>query len=135
MKSTLIFSLVTLLSTTSLAQKFTGGRATFYSPSVGLGSCGETHADSDLVVAGPSSMMPGACGKTVMITNTGTGNGAGNTISAEVVDTCAGCGESDLDLSIGAFDQLTNGDLAAGVATIDSYGSINERISGSTVKS
>lgn len=98
MKSTLIFSFITLLSTTSLAQQFTGGRATFYSPSVGLGSCGETHADSDLVVAAPSNLMPGACGKTVMITNTGTGNGVGNPVSAEVVDTCVGCADSALGM-------------------------------------
>lgn len=40
-----------------------------------------------------------------------------------------------IDLSTGAFDQLTNGDQAAGVATIDWYGSINEGISGFEVKS
>ena len=47
-------------------------------------------------------------------------------------------GETDvkiIDLSTGAFDQLTNGDLAAGVATIDWYGSLNEEISRCEVES
>lgn len=40
-----------------------------------------------------------------------------------------------IDLSTGAFEKLTNGDLGAGVATIDWYVSINKKSSGLEAKS
>jgi hypothetical protein len=104
MKSTLTVSLIGLLFTMCVAQKITDGKASFYfqggiqgAPPV-AGSCGETHGDSDLVVAAPEGLLPDSCGKTVMITNTGAGNGAGNTVSATIADKCPSCDPSHLGM-------------------------------------
>ncbi|KAL9104867.1 MAG: hypothetical protein Q9163_000253 [Psora crenata] len=54
------------------------------------------------------------CGRNIQITNTGGGqdnNGVGNVIVATVADTCPGCDENHLDLSHGAFQALTGGNL------------------------
>lgn len=104
MKSILAISLLGFLSTISSAQRITGGKASFYyqggikgAPPV-AGSCGDIHPDTDLVVAAPSGVVPANCGKTVMITNTGLGNGAGTTISAKIVDLCPSCEPSKLGM-------------------------------------
>lgn len=52
------------------------------------------------------------CGQTIQVTNIGSDDGvggAGNSITVTVADTCEGCDESHLDLSIGAWDTLTGG--------------------------
>ncbi|KFY68818.1 hypothetical protein V496_00773 [Pseudogymnoascus sp. VKM F-4515 (FW-2607)] len=69
-------------------------------PTGALGSCGVSSPDSSMTVA--------------MITNTGptTDNsvgGTGNTIIVTVQDTCAGCDENHVDLSVAAWNLLTNG--------------------------
>lgn len=38
-------------------------------------------------------------------------DGVGNEITATVADTCPGCDENHLDLSTGAFEALTGGQL------------------------
>lgn len=104
MKSIHATSLIGLFSTISFAQQITNGKATFYfqggikdAPPV-AGSCGQVHADSDLVVAAPPGVVPASCGKTVMITNTGLGNGAGTTVSATIADLCPSCDPSHLGM-------------------------------------
>ena len=54
------------------------------------------------------------CGRTISVTNNGGGqvnNGQGTTITVTVADTCPGCDENHLDLSEGAFEALTGGNL------------------------
>lgn len=51
------------------------------------------------------------CGQTIQITNIGSDDGvggAGSSITVTVADTCEGCDESHLDLSIGAWNALTD---------------------------
>lgn len=55
-------------------------------------------------------MYDGMCGQMVTI------QGNGNTIQAVVADTCPTCNWGDLDLSVGAFQQLSG--LDAGVVPI-----------------
>ncbi|KAI7860002.1 RlpA-like double-psi beta-barrel-protein domain-containing protein-containing protein [Circinella umbellata] len=82
------------------------GEGTFFT--VGLGSCGETSKDSDLVVALSSSKMSSGkyCGKKIKA------KGTKGDVTATVVDTCPGCAEDDIDFSIGAFKSI--GSMAAG---------------------
>jgi expansin (peptidoglycan-binding protein) len=50
------------------------------------------------------------CGRYIQATNTGSNDGVGgkgNTLTVLVADTCPGCGENDLDFSIGAWNALT----------------------------
>jgi len=54
------------------------------------------------------------CGHKTQITNTSSGqdnNGVKNIVVAIVADTCPGCDENHLDLSRGAFQALTGGNL------------------------
>lgn len=51
------------------------------------------------------------CGRLVQITNTGSDDGvggAGNTLVVQVEDTCMSCGEGDIDLSVAAWNDLTD---------------------------
>ncbi|KAI9497371.1 RlpA-like double-psi beta-barrel-protein domain-containing protein-containing protein [Zychaea mexicana] len=83
------------------------GDGTFYT--VGLGSCGKTNKDSDLVVALSSKLMSSGknyCNKKIKV-ETDKGD-----VTATVVDTCPGCAKNDVDFSIGAFEKI--GDTAAG---------------------
>ncbi|CAH7677119.1 RlpA-like double-psi beta-barrel-protein domain-containing protein-containing protein [Phakopsora pachyrhizi] len=92
------------------------GQATFYTP--GLGACGETHTESEMVVAiskdlfqslGGASSNPNqnpVCGKTV------TASYQGKSCSVKIIDLCMSCAQGDLDLSPAAFKQLS--DLSAG---------------------
>ncbi|EWC45748.1 hypothetical protein DRE_05085 [Drechslerella stenobrocha 248] len=87
------------------------GKATFYD--AGLGSCGETHANSDMICAlskstmsltgGPNPNLNPMCGQMIRVKSAS--NPAG--VKIKVVDTCPGChGPYDLDLSPAAFDLL-----------------------------
>ncbi|KAJ1983779.1 hypothetical protein H4R34_001067 [Dimargaris verticillata] len=86
------------------------GEGTYYNPSVGLGSCGEQHADSDMVVAlnapqyGESANPNNspACGRKVVIT------GSKGTTEAIVVDKCPPCKHGDVDMSPAVFDKIGN---------------------------
>lgn len=82
------------------------GDGTFYT--VGLGSCGKTNTDTELVAALSSDLMSDGkyCGKKIKIT-TSTG-----TVTATVVDTCPGCAKGSVDLSPSAFKKI--GKVAAG---------------------
>ncbi len=75
------------------------------------GSCGQVNSDSTPVVAVNSAQMnSGLCGKSVWI------QGNGKTIEAKIADTCPTCDHGSLDLSVGAFQQLSG--LDAGVVPI-----------------
>ncbi|EMR70039.1 putative barwin-like endoglucanase protein [Eutypa lata UCREL1] len=91
------------------------GIATYYYQGGAAGSCGNYHADSDLIIAlSPSWDVASFCGRKIQITNAGGGqdnNGAGTVIQAVVQDTCPGCDQNHLDLSTGAFEALTGGNL------------------------
>ncbi|KAJ1975129.1 hypothetical protein H4R35_003295 [Dimargaris xerosporica] len=84
------------------------GEGTYYNPSVGLGSCGEQHADSDMVVAlnapqyGESANPNNSpmCGRRIVIT------GSKGTTEATIVDKCPPCKHGDVDMSPAVFDKI-----------------------------
>ncbi|RKP39088.1 RlpA-like double-psi beta-barrel-protein domain-containing protein-containing protein, partial [Dimargaris cristalligena] len=90
------------------------GDGTYYSPSVGTGSCGWDNSDSEKVVALNAPQFgnpanPNAspyCGKKVKIT------GPNGSTEAKIVDKCPVCKSGDLDMSPAAFDEV--GDQDAG---------------------
>jgi Lytic transglycolase len=87
------------------------GQGTFFSP--GLGACGITNSDSDLIVAIGESLFdsgnPGNpnndvfCGHKIKATVAG-----GASVTVTVTDRCVACGPDDLDFSPAAFDQLAD---------------------------
>ncbi|KAG2205048.1 hypothetical protein INT46_010064 [Mucor plumbeus] len=90
------------------------GDATFYS--VGLGSCGDTNSDSELVAALSEELMGTGsdgsyCGKSITIKGK-----SGKSVTVKVVDSCPSCGKGDIDLSPTAFKKL--GSLDTGVLPI-----------------
>lgn len=76
------------------------GDATFYA--VGLGACGWTNSDSEMVVAinAPDWAAGKHCGQFVQIT------GPAGTQTAKVVDLCPGCASGDLDMSPVLFEAV-----------------------------
>ncbi|CAG8684514.1 20854_t:CDS:1, partial [Dentiscutata erythropus] len=102
----------------SLVQKVTKaagsagqGSATFYN--TGLGACGITSNDQQLVAALPAAeydkLIPGgnpnactACGKTCTVSY------QGKTVDVKIVDRCPSCGSGDIDLSPAAFSCLAD---------------------------
>lgn len=114
--SLLTWTLLSIFSFTSHAQSIYTGDGTFYSPSVGLGSCGQQYQDTDLVAALAAVSMqaynPGnpnnnpLCGYKLNVWNNANPS---TTVTVAIVDTCPGCtGQYDLDLSPGAFNQLAD---------------------------
>ncbi|KAK3984176.1 RlpA-like double-psi beta-barrel-protein domain-containing protein-containing protein [Cladorrhinum sp. PSN332] len=85
------------------------GQFTWYN--TGLGACGKTNNDQQLVVAlnratfdpqtpnGNPNRNP-LCGRRIRI------NYQGKSVDVTVVDRCPGCGPNDLDLSPAAFQRL-----------------------------
>ncbi|EHK49370.1 uncharacterized protein TrAtP1_000094 [Trichoderma atroviride] len=94
---------------TRAAALFTGSM-TYYE--VGLGACGQTNSDSELVVAVSHSLYDREhpCGRNIRI------HYEGRSVDVKVVDRCTGCAEDDLDLSPTAFQQVI-GPLSIGRAT------------------
>ncbi|KAL8768883.1 MAG: hypothetical protein Q9194_005586 [Teloschistes cf. exilis] len=114
----LLLSLLSL-SSTSLAATVFKGEGTFYSPSVGLGSCGKQDQDTDFVAALAQASMrqynpsnPNnnpLCGHKVRVWRQ---DKPGTTVTVAIRDTCPGCkGQFDLDLSPAAFNKLANPDV------------------------
>jgi len=100
------------------------GNATFYA--AGMGSCGVTNSDSDMIAALSASMMTPhnggnpnnnpVCGNKVKVALYDDVTGA-NAITVSIMDTCPGCpGTSSLDLTPTAFNRL--GNAAQGVLAI-----------------
>lgn len=86
------------------------GDATFYE--VGLGSCGETNSDDELVAALSSELMGSGeyCGKSAKIKS------KSGSVTVKVVDTCPSCAKGSVDLSPAAFKKI--GDLSEGRISI-----------------
>ncbi|KAH8547835.1 RlpA-like double-psi beta-barrel-protein domain-containing protein-containing protein [Umbelopsis sp. PMI_123] len=115
MVSVKIFSLLAVAATVLAApapvekRSFTGD-ATYYSPSVGVGSCGKQLADSDMMGAMNTAQManganPNAnpnCGRQVTI------QGPKGSVTVTIWDTCPGCASGDIDLSPAAFDKIAD---------------------------
>ncbi|KAK4522062.1 acetyl-coenzyme A synthetase 2 [Mucor velutinosus] len=84
------------------ARSSQSGDATYYA--VGLGSCGETSSDDEMVAALSSSLMGGSnsdlCGKSITVKS------ASGSVTLKVVDSCPGCSEGDVDMSEAAFKKL-----------------------------
>ncbi|PMD49908.1 uncharacterized protein K444DRAFT_670704 [Hyaloscypha bicolor E] len=108
-----LFALAATAATTVSAGRV--GKATFFWQNGNYGYCGAVNPDSAyLIAASPHAGL--TCGHTVQITNVGGGInnlGVGNSITATVVDRCPPeeCHPNHLDLSVGAFQTLTNGQL------------------------
>ncbi|PIL33941.1 hypothetical protein GSI_03649 [Ganoderma sinense ZZ0214-1] len=103
----------------SSSADFTGGHASFYYQNGLAGACGVVHSDSSFIAAlqttryGPVSAMSPNCGRSITLTNT---NNA-KSVTVVVADVCVTCSnENDLDLSIGAFLQIST--LADGYVPI-----------------
>ncbi|THH15017.1 hypothetical protein EW146_g5383 [Bondarzewia mesenterica] len=106
-----------------LVRRSFSGDGTFYAP--GLGSCGISNTASDFIVAishdmfdtfpgaGPNPNTNPVCGKKV------TASFQGKSVTATVVDRCAGCNTNDLDFSPAAFDQLADPSLGRIAITWD----------------
>lgn len=76
------------------------GQATYYE--VGLGACGQTNSDSQLVAALNSDQYSSSnCGRSATVTGP-----SGNSVTVTIVDECPGCGYGSLDLSPTAFSDL-----------------------------
>ncbi|CAG8484632.1 6130_t:CDS:1 [Cetraspora pellucida] len=96
---------------TKLTGKIFKGDATFYN--TGLGACGITSNDNQLVAALPAadydSLMTdgnpnhsGACGKMATVVC------GGKTVTVKIVDRCPNCKSGDLDMSPAAFDCIAD---------------------------
>ncbi|KAI0301168.1 RlpA-like double-psi beta-barrel-protein domain-containing protein-containing protein [Multifurca ochricompacta] len=83
------------------------GRGTWYYP--GLGNCGGTNNQDQLVVAMPKSMYDrnggSNCWQWIQI------HSGGKSVRAQMVDSCPGCGPSDLDMSPATFQALASLDV------------------------
>ncbi|KAL1923121.1 uncharacterized protein VTP21DRAFT_9497 [Calcarisporiella thermophila] len=86
------------------------GDGTYYD--VGLGACGQTNSNGEMVAAlnvaqygGGNNGAP-VCGKKAEVT------GPKGKVTVTIVDKCPGCANGDLDLSPSAFNQIA--DQAAG---------------------
>ncbi|KAI8873201.1 hypothetical protein GQ42DRAFT_113724, partial [Ramicandelaber brevisporus] len=72
----------------------------------GLGSCGWINSNSEMV----TGVSPGAmsdktkCGACAIVT--GDSGQIGKSVKVKIVDTCMGCGDSDLNLSCTVFEAL-----------------------------
>lgn len=97
---TLVVSFImTVTSVPLVARGSMSGSATYYT--VGLGSCGKTNSDSEMVAALSSEVMSKSyCGKSVTI------KGPNGSVSVTVVDTCPGCAAGDVDMSPAAFQKI-----------------------------
>lgn len=88
------------------------GQATYFYQNGNPGSCGNWNSDDAVIVAVNSAQMnSGLCGQPVWIQHNG------KTIQATVADTCPTCDSGSLDLSVGAFQQLSG--LDAGMVPIN----------------
>ncbi|KAL2072008.1 hypothetical protein VTL71DRAFT_11351 [Oculimacula yallundae] len=82
------------------------GHATYYTQQGVAGSCGVYHADMDYVVAlGYPWGHNNHCGEKVRIWNPKTDR----SVVATVADTCPGCEQTKLDVSVGVYQYLVAG--------------------------
>jgi len=106
------------LSTTSATSATYTGTATFFYQNGVAGACGNVNSDDAKVVALDSAIYNNGeyCGKTVVLTNTDTGE----SVTATVADECPSCESAySVDLSVGAFTALAS--ESAGVFPLSWY--------------
>lgn len=116
--STILLGLVTFLTLTWTTQSAPierrggKGQGTYYD--VGLGSCGWTNSNSQMVCALSGSIMNGNkkkyCGKSITIKS------GSKSYSCKVVDTCPGCDSKNVDMSPALFKKFAP--LSKGVISI-----------------
>ncbi|KKY27374.1 putative barwin-related endoglucanase [Diplodia seriata] len=96
----------------SSSETFSPSRITYYSPSVGLGSCGQVYSDDSNVVAlAAGNMKSDLCNKKLTIEVNG------KTFGAFIGDTCPGCpSDGSLDITPTLFTKMM-GSTDAGVIT------------------
>ena len=110
------WTLLSLLALRTQAATVYKGDGTFYSPSVGFGSCGHQNQDTDHVAALATGSMSlynpsnpnnnPLCGHKVKVWESAK---PANSVVVSIVDTCPGChGKYDLDLSPAAFNKLAD---------------------------
>ncbi|KAI0749221.1 RlpA-like double-psi beta-barrel-protein domain-containing protein-containing protein [Daedaleopsis nitida] len=89
---------------TSAPTGFTGGHASFSYQNGAIGACGIANSDSALIVGlSPQRYAQSNCGRKITVTN----NNNGKSVQVSVADECPSCtNENDLDLSVGAFQQI-----------------------------
>ncbi|KAI8978054.1 RlpA-like double-psi beta-barrel-protein domain-containing protein-containing protein [Pilobolus umbonatus] len=95
------------------ARSFSGD-GTYYN--TGIGSCGDTNNDNELVVALNAPQMEYSgnpnnnplCGKRIRVTN----KANGKSVTVKIVDMCPPCSYGSVDLSPAAFQQIA--DLSTG---------------------
>ena len=79
------------------------GQATYFYQGGNPGSCGWVSSDDSAVAAINSAQMDSSlCGQKIYI------QANGKTIEATVADTCPTCDWGSVDLSVGAFQQLSS---------------------------
>ncbi|RFU32938.1 hypothetical protein B7463_g3408, partial [Scytalidium lignicola] len=112
-------------------------------PTNAYGSCGVISPDSSLTVAISNTWMKSEspspyCGRQIKITNTGPTTdesigGKGRTVTVTVEDTCMGCNETHLDLSVAAWNVISNKALysVVGISCLEYDG--NGRVTVETV--
>ena len=92
------------------------GIGTIYQQLGGYGSCGDQHSDYDMIAALGMDWMQYQykapyCGRRLRLRNTGSNDGVGgqgNVIEVTVADSCQACDRNHVDLSVGAWNALTN---------------------------
>ncbi|KAK3990668.1 hypothetical protein QBC44DRAFT_60372 [Cladorrhinum sp. PSN332] len=93
------------------------GDLTYFSPSVGVGACGQIYGDNETICAVGHELFDGAAKDKGVGTQNPNANplcglwikvkrGDGREVEVQVVDRCTGCGVRDLDLSVGAFEEI-----------------------------
>lgn len=103
-------------TTFSVERRSKTGKMTHYTP--GMGSCGKTHTENDLVVAISQGMYGTAANPNAspMCAKSASIKCGAKTVVAAVVDKCMSCGNGDIDVSPAVFKQC--GALSAGVITV-----------------
>ncbi|KAL6849022.1 hypothetical protein ACO1O0_008552 [Amphichorda felina] len=100
---------VALAAPSAPLEKRETGSTSYFTP--GLGACGWTNGEGDMIAAIDSGVFDSQapCGRMVRVT------GAAGTADVQIVDRCPGCGPNGLDLSPTAF-QMIVGSLDIGRA-------------------
>ncbi|WFD36897.1 hypothetical protein MCUN1_003788 [Malassezia cuniculi] len=105
----------------SARDEYHSGQATFYNAEESAGNCGWWNNNGDHIVAlntvqyGSTDYVSDWCGKLVRIVNTENGK----VRHAVIADSCPGCGEGSLDLSMGLFADLNEGNMDEGIFPIE----------------
>ncbi|KAI9006271.1 RlpA-like double-psi beta-barrel-protein domain-containing protein-containing protein [Phycomyces nitens] len=106
----LFIAIVQLANAAPLEKRSYSGDGTFYG--VGLGSCGSSDGNNDLVAALNAPQMGNVpnpnnnpnCGRRATV------KGPKGTVTVRIVDTCPPCKKGDLDLSPAAFGKIADFD-------------------------